>query len=259
MIKKVLQEKYGAGFGNYPLDKTKPPIIFVHGAGGSYLMWIPQVEYFKKDFNPVAVDLPGHALSPPPACEEISGYADFVLKLADALELEKFFLVGLSMGGAISQEVALKSPEQLLGLVLMSTGARLRVLPELFKIIRENWEGYLKLFPQWAFSPNAPAQVVEQSVKELATRSPEVVEADFRACDSFDRTEQIKNIHLPTLIISADQDRLTPPKYSDYLHQQISGSELVRIEGAGHVVNLEKPEEVNQALEQFFQKILSAG
>ncbi len=219
-------------------------------------MWLGELEYFKKDYNPVAVNLPGHGLSPPPASTTIEGYAKFVLELADALELERFFLVGLSMGGAISQEIALQAPERLLGLALLSTGAKLRVFPELFDIIRNNWQAYLKLFPDWAFSKNASPQVIEQSLKELSKRDPEVVEADFRACDAFDRLNEVKNIKVPTLIISASLDRLTPPKYSDYLHEQIPDSELVRIEDAGHIVNLEKPKEVKEALARFFQKIL---
>ena len=255
MIEKLISGKYGAGFGDQAKDSGRPAIMFVHGAGGSHLMWLGQLAHFSKAYRPIAINLPGHGLSPGKGCERIEDYAEFVLGLADELKLEKFLLAGLSMGGAISQAIALKAPDRLLGLALLSTGAKLKVMPEIFTLLRENWPAYLKMFPQFAFSKNASPKVVELAVKELAQREPLVVEADFRACDRFNLTEQVRQIQLPCLIISAMQDLLTPPKYSDYLHAQIAGSRLVKIEESGHIVNLEKPNEVNQTLSEFFKEI----
>jgi len=256
MIEKLIKGKYGAEFGNWPIDDAKPAIIFVHGAGGSHLMWLSELSYFRKEYHPVAVNLPGHGLSPGKGFEKISDYAEFVLGLADELKLKKFFLAGLSMGGAIAQEIALKSPARLSGLVLMSTGARLKVLPEIFKMIRENWPAYLEMFPKFAFSRNVNEAVLKLAVKDLSRREPSVVEADFRACDSFNMTEEARMISAPCLIISATLDLLTPPKYMDFLHSQIAGSRLARIEDAGHIVNLEKPKEVDQILAEFFREVL---
>jgi pimeloyl-ACP methyl ester carboxylesterase len=259
MIEKLIDEKYGFAVSDWPLVENHTPIVFVHGAGGSHLMWIGQLAYFKKDFNPVAVSLPGHNLSPGPAFTAVRDSAEFVIGVADRLNFKKFLLVGLSMGGAISQQIALSHPDRLMGLSLISTGSRLKVTPDLFKLIRENWPGYMAAFPQFAFGKNAPKAVVEQSVKELSKISPLSAEADFRACDAFDLSNEIKNIKTPTLIISAAQDLLTPTKYSDYLQSQIPGSKLVRIQDAGHVVNLEKAGEVNIALREFFSAILGKG
>ena len=256
MREQIIDGKFGAGFGNYPLDKNKDTIIFVHGAGGSHLMWLGEIAYFKKNYNPVAVNLPGHGLSPGEGCTRVDDYRDFVLDLADALGVARFLLVGLSMGGAISQAIALKAPERIYGLALMSTGARLRVPADLFKIIENQWDFFLKLFPDWAFSQNADKKVVEQSTKELAERKPSVVSNDFRACDGLDLMDKVKNIKVPTLIISATEDKLTPPKYSDYLKEQIPSSRLVRIFEAGHIVNLEKPKETHQALAEFFKEVI---
>ncbi len=256
MMEKVIRGKYGAGFGNSAKDSDQPALMFVHGAGGSHLMWLGQLAHFSKAYRPIAINLPGHGLSPGEGCQLIEDYAEFVLGLADELKLDKFILAGLSMGGAISQAIALKAPDRLTGLVLLSTGAKLKVMPELFKLLREDWPAYLKMFPQFAFSKNASPKIIELAVKELAQREPLVVEADFRACDRFNLTEQVKQIKVPCLIISAMQDLLTPPKYMDYLHAQIAGSRLVRIEDAGHIVNLEKPAEVNKSLGEFFEEVV---
>jgi len=256
MVEKIIGDKFGLAAGEWPLAEGKTPVIFVHGAGGSHLMWLGQLVYFRRDYAPVALNLPGHGLSPGPACKQIKDYADFVLGAADALKFDKFLLVGLSMGGAISQHIAIHRQDRLLGLVLMSTGAKLKVMPYIFKVIRDDWPAYLKLFPSFAFGKNAPKAVVVQSVAELAKINPESAESDFRACDVFDVQQELAQIRTPTLIISAAGDLLTPPKYSDFLHSQIAGSRLVRIEDAGHIVNLEKPNEVNQALKDFFRETL---
>lgn len=256
MVEKLIGEKFGAEFGDWPVGDDKPAIIFVHGAGGSHLMWLGQLAYFRKQYHTVSVNLPGHGLSPDKGLESIGGYADFVLDFADQIKLRRFLLVGLSMGGAIAQEIALKSPDRISGLVLISTGARLKVMPEIFKMIRENWPAYLQMFPKFAFSKNVKEAVLKLALEDLSRRAPAVVEADFRACDSFDRREQVNGIQTPTLLISARLDLLTPPNYMDFLHSRIAGSKLVRIEDAGHIVNLEKPEEVNRALSDFFREHL---
>ena len=256
MIEKVINEKFGVGVAEWPLPDGKPAIIFVHGAGGSHHMWLGQLAFFRKDYNPVAINLPGHGLSPGPACDTVKAYARFVLDAADALNIKCFILVGLSMGGAISQQISLDAPERLIGVVLLSTGAKLKVMPEIFRLIRENYKQYVSLYPSFAFSKNAPKAVVEESMKVVAMMEPASADADFRACDAFNLKDQIKDIKTRTLIISASEDVLTPPKYQDYIASQIQGSKLVRIDGSGHVVNLEKPGEVNQALEEFVKEVL---
>jgi pimeloyl-ACP methyl ester carboxylesterase len=179
-----------------------------------------------------------------------------VLTCADALNIQRFILVGLSMGGAISQQIALLAPERLIGLELLSTGAKLKVIPEIFRLIRENYNQYVSLYPTMAFSKNAPKAVVEESMKVTAMIDPASADADFRACDAFNLKDQIKDIKTRTLVISASDDVLTPPKYQDYIASQIQGSKLVRVSGAGHVSNLEKPHEVNSALKEFVKEVL---
>ena len=79
----------------------------------------------------------------------------------------------------------------------------------------------------------------------------ETIFGDFIACDQADITEEVKGIEMPTLIICGMDDRLTPPEYSVYLNRAIRGSKVVSVPDAGHMVTLEKPEEVNRAIEAF--------
>jgi 3-oxoadipate enol-lactonase len=82
-----------------------------------------------------------------------------------------------------------------------------------------------------------------------------VVYGDLQACDKFDLLARIKEIKIPCLIFSGTQDKLTVPECQDYLHEQIPGSKLIRFENAGHLLNLEKPKDVNKAIEEFIDSL----
>ena len=87
--------------------------------------------------------------------------------------------------------------------------------------------------------------------------APEVTYQDFKICDEFDVIDKINSINVPCLIICGNEDRLTPPKYSQFFHEKIKNSELILIDKASHLVMLEKAEEVNQAIKEFIKKYLA--
>ena len=97
------------------------------------------------------------------------------------------------------------------------------------------------------------AQRAQRSgTKRQLLRTPQAVTlGDYEACDRFDVTARLGEIDMPTLCIVGAQDQLTPPKYSEYLHEHIKGSRLEVIEGAGHMLPLEQPEEYNRRLVDF--------
>src|SRR3954471_7617845 len=97
-----------------------PPVVFVHGLGGSWQNWLENLPFFARKFRVIACDLPGFGESPMPLEDiSISGYGKFVVGLLDALEIERAHLVGNSMGGFIAAEVALQAPERVDRLVLV--------------------------------------------------------------------------------------------------------------------------------------------
>ncbi len=106
-----------------------------------------------------------------------------------------------------------------------------------------------------ARAPDASPEEIEQDAEAMLRTPVEVIERDLRACDAFDLMEQVRAIATPTLVICGTADLMTPPKYAEYLHQQITGSELALISGAGHMVMLEKPDEVSQAIETFLDQL----
>ncbi len=249
----------GCLLGQEGLLPDRRTILFVHGAGSSHQLWLPQLAYFSKKYNTVAINLPGHGLGSRKGEKTITGYVHAVRDLMDGLHLRKVVMAGLSMGGAITQEFALTYPERLVAIILFSTGARLRVMPQLFDLIRNDFEGYIQSMPQFSFAQSTPRAIIEPVLKEARKRNPEVVYGDFQACDAFDLLGRVKEIRVPSLIFSGTEDKRTVPKFQDYLHEQISGSKLIRLENAGHILNLEKPKEVNRAVEEFMDSLPKGG
>jgi pimeloyl-ACP methyl ester carboxylesterase len=194
--------------------------------------------------NLYAVDLPGHGRSGGEARRSIIDYVEFLSGFLEATGLARTTLVGHSMGGAIAQRFALEHPSKVDRLILVGTGARLRVLPSILEGLLKDFESTVQMMLGYAYSENAS--------EELAN-PPHVLHGDFFACDEFDIMDRLGEIRCPTLLICGGQDQLTPPKYSQFLQERIADTRLTIIPGAGHMVMLEKPEEVNHAVEEFLK------
>jgi pimeloyl-ACP methyl ester carboxylesterase len=230
--------------------KGQHTLVFVHGAGGSHLNWPPQLRRLA-GANTYALDLPGHRKSEGQGRTSISAYADFVAAFLETLGLERVILVGHSMGGATALDFALRYPEKLAGLVLVGSGARLRVAPAILDGIHRDFKATVRLICDYAFALDEPEQLKREGRRQMGQTHPDVLYGDFAACDTFDVMDRLGEICCPTLAICGTADRLTPPKYSIYLHDNIPNAQLVLIEGAGHMVMLEQPEAVTQAIAGF--------
>jgi pimeloyl-ACP methyl ester carboxylesterase len=253
------REAGGLGFkaGVWPLDSARATLVFIHGAGGSSELWVSQVEALKDRANTIAVDLPGHGRSDGPGRTEVGGYARAAADFIEAVEAPRPVPVGLSMGGAITQSLLLDYPGRFPAGVLVSTGARLRVLPQIFETIENNFAGFIEMMGKFSASPKTPPEVLKPLLDDTAQCEPEVILGDFRACDVFDVIERLEEIETPVLVLSGQDDMLTPPKYGDFLEQKIKGSKRVHVMDCGHLMPVEKPQELNKALVEFLDEIFS--
>jgi pimeloyl-ACP methyl ester carboxylesterase len=236
---------------NTPRSDGREVILFVHGAGGGQLTWSFQKAFFERDFIPIILELPGHGDSGGEGEETVEAYADHVYTFIKALRLPTVYLVGHSMGGAITQTVALRHPEILKGVVLVGTGARLKVLPMILDGIQTHFEATVQEITRLAFSQKASPKLIERGIEYLMRCPPDVLRGDYLACDRFDLMDKIAKIELSTLIVVGKDDELTPVKYSEFLHGRIKGSRLRVLAGAGHMVMLESPEAFNETLRAF--------
>jgi pimeloyl-ACP methyl ester carboxylesterase len=241
--------------GRWPFDPQLPLLLFIHGAGGSHLLWLAQLRALAARANTVAIDLPGHGRSAAPGCRQVADYAAAVRGFIAAAGLQRSLVCGLSMGGAIAQSLLLEGAPGLVGGILISTGARLRVLPAIFDLLERDFPAYLDLLGQMLAAPEADPRVIEAAVREAAACPAEITRGDFEACDRFDVVARLPAIAHPVLVIAAEGDRLTPPKYGRLLADKIPGARLALVPQAGHIAPLERPEAVSALIEGFLSEL----
>jgi pimeloyl-ACP methyl ester carboxylesterase len=237
-----------------PVPAGDLPVLFVHGAGGSHQHWLYQVRDLPRSPT-YALDLPGHGRSGGEGWDSIQAYGDWVVAFLDAVKVPQAVLVGHSMGGGIALDVALRYPARVGGLGLVATGARLRVAPAILDGILENKEAAVRLICDTAFGPEAPREMVRLGRRQMGETPAGVLYGDFRACDSFDVMERLGEIAAPALVLCGTKDWLTPSKYSVHLRDNIAHATLHLVEGAGHMVMIERPETVVQTLAQFLDEL----
>ena len=230
------------------------PVIFVHGAGGNHLVWGFQMRALADMAHAIALDLPGRGRSDPPGRNTIDGYRDVILGVLDALKLERAVIVGHSMGGAIAQTLALSNPERVAGLVLIGTGARLRVMPAILDLIESDPNAVAEIVVANSYSSTLDPGLRERAVAEFMACAPQVTHGDFIACNNFDIMARVGEIHAPTLVICGTEDKMAPRKFSEFLASKIPNAQLILIEHAGHSVMIEQADAVNRALREFTSK-----
>jgi pimeloyl-ACP methyl ester carboxylesterase len=250
---------HGAPIAHASAGAGAPTVCFVHGTGGSSDVWMRQLEGLADLGRIVALDLPGHGRSGGTIPKTIEDAAAVVAAFLDALGVTRAVIGGHSMGGAIAQQFALAFPQRVDGLILVGTGARLRVLPRLLAQLETNNREGVDLLMSLAVGARAPAELRAALHRGTADNPAGVVLGDLRACDAFDVMTRLGTIAAPALVICGGDDQLTPPKYSQFLGQHISGARVVVVPGAGHYVQVEKPRETTDAMRGFLAGLALRG
>jgi pimeloyl-ACP methyl ester carboxylesterase len=224
-------------------------LIFIHGSGGCKESWYYQLQAFA---NAEAIDLPGHPKGEP--CSSIDDYVEWLRGFIQEKGYQDVVLVGHSLGGGIALLYALKYPNDLKGIISVGSGARLRVHPmyleELEKAIREP-----NLFQELQ---DTGRELIDPELAEVLKRrrienGPAVTLNDMKACDKFDIMERLNEIKVPTLALCGSDDIMTPPKYTHYLADKMPKAKAVVVPGGTHMVFAEKPQDVNQAFNEFLK------
>lgn len=227
-------------------------LVFLHGSGCSGLSFYYQLRHFR---TAKAIDLPGHPDGQP--CRSIGGYVEWVRGFIRARRYKDVALCGHSMGGAIALQYALDYPEELRGLILLGSGARLRVHPDYLARGAEPGEDnarWLETHLQYYRGVTEPDlyQVIAQRAAEIG---PAVERNDLLACNEFDVMARLPEIGLPALALCGSEDVMTPPKYTEYLAQHLPNAQRAVIPGGSHFVQLEQYQQVNAAIENFLSSL----
>jgi pimeloyl-ACP methyl ester carboxylesterase len=252
----IEKEINGFGFtaGRWPLDTEKSTIVFLHGSGGSSRFWAAQMRGLTERVNTVALDMPGHGRSGSKGKNTIGDYARAVVEFMDSIDMPKAIPCGLSLGGAVVQHLLLDFANRFSGGILIGTGARLKVLPAIFEAIEKDYTGFVEMAGKLASSEKTDTGLSQPFRDDLFKCKPEVTYGDFQACDRFNVMGRLHEISVPVLVISAEGDKLTPPKYAQFLKDGIPNAVRKHIQDAGHIAPMEKPREVNQAIVEFLDR-----
>jgi pimeloyl-ACP methyl ester carboxylesterase len=222
-----------------------PPVLLVHGAGASSAIWMMAMARLARAFRVVAIDLPGHGPSPlpegGPAALALEAYRDAVGALAGTLCLGPSVLVGHSMGALVAIEAALAWPEKVRGLVLCAAAPRLPVRDELLALIRAEHARVPAWLAEHALSPRARPAVRRGFVAAGVVTSAAVTLADFEAVRAADLTERARALPCPVLWLDGADDAIVGPVGE-------RPGEARRLEGVGHLVPIEAPGAVAEAV-----------
>jgi pimeloyl-ACP methyl ester carboxylesterase len=194
-----------------------------------------------------AVNLPGRAGTDGPARGTVAELEAFLSRFVESEVQGDYLVVGHSLGGGVALEHALVSPsERLAGIVLLASGARLRVHPMILQLFEQFAKSgaVISPLPPGLYEQGTDPELVAELSKHRELTPIETGGLDWRACDSFDRMDDVKDIHVPVLIVAGTEDNLTPVKYAQFLAAQIPDNELHILEGAGHMLVTERAAEV---------------
>ncbi len=228
-------------------------LVFVHGSGGTGLVWKFQTDHFT---DSVAVTLPGRPDGK--QLETIKEATNWLKALVDQEGWRDIVLIGHSLGGGIALQYALDYPDDLKSIISVGSGARLRVHPDTLA----EMEGMLDNPDEFAATMIERYQKVEPSfAAELRAKGAETGPApfyyDLLACDKFDVIGRLGEIQTPTHCIVGTEDVMTPPKYSEFLCDRITNASMTVVDGGTHFVFAEYPAQVNQAITKFLDNLAS--
>ena len=247
-------------------DPGATPLIFLHGIGGAARAWRQQLATFGGRFRTIAWDMPGYGGSAPLASVSIVTLADALQDFLGQIGATKPILVGHSIGGMIVQQWLVKHPAHARAVVLAQTSPA-------FGRAEGDWQ---RSFIDARLGPldrgETMASLAPTLVKDLVGDDPDtagmalardcmasVPAATYRATMlallGFDQRAALKDIKVPTLALSGSKDNNAPAPMMAKMASFIPSASYVEIEGAGHLVNLERPATFDAALDQFLRTI----
>ena len=235
------------------MASDRPVLVLVHGAGANGAVWEPVRASFAA-FDVLAPSLPGRPPAGGAAFERASDAAAWLDAHLAALGHAGVIVVGHSYGGALAIELALLST-RVLGIVVIASGAKLRVHPTILTAALEATRGGPRMSTEFAFGKSATRETVERYERAASATPPEATLADWRACDGFDRLDAIERIAVPALVVAGAADPLTRLDHQRALAARLPRGELVVIEDAGHMLAWERPSALAAAVEPWLARV----
>lgn len=261
MVLTVDDRKTYAYTANRAFDASKPTVVFIHGAANDHSVWSLQSRYYAyHGWNALAVDLPGHGKSAGTALATIGDLAGWIAQLLDAVGAKDVTLVGHSMGSLVALETAARHPERIKRIALIASAVPMQVSEALLNTSKANDHAAYEMINVFAHSNTAqlggnrvPGMWMMGSAMRLMERSGDgVLYADFSACNNYAAgLEAAQKLKCPVLMILGKRDLMTPMKVARDVISKLADVKVVALDGAGHSLMAEKPDEVLDSLISF--------
>ena len=241
-------------------------IVLIHGAGDSRAVWERQMRYLSERHRVLGIDLPGHgARLAENGLDRHENNAAEVCRMMDVEGIPQAVVAGHSMGGAVALTMALEHRDRLQGLVLVATGARMKMRPDFLEQARQSAATYGNKMPsathvlpvEQMVDPAVPADVVQWLKERTGRASAQATYADFQANNNFDVMARLAEIRIPTLVVGGSDDRMAPKKFAEFLAGAIPGARLEILAPSGHYPMVEQEESFNRCLEGFLTEVTS--
>lgn len=237
--------------GTRGLQGDANPIVFIHGTGMDHTVWTLFARYFLRHGRDVlSVDLPGHGKSKGPLLDSIESLSSNLLNYLDSRNINKFSVVGHSMGSLIALEAASTQPERVNSLVMIGTALPMAVSEALLDLAKRNDPGAIDILTFMGYSNNArignnknPGMWMTEGTRRLMQRSSkDVIFKDLMACSNYaDGLEKAKNVSANTLLILGENDYLTPRHRAKDLINNFESVKVKEIKNSGHTMMVENP------------------
>src|SRR6202051_5381549 len=245
--------------GGREFDSSQPTIVLLHGAGFDHSTWALHSRWFAHHgFGVLAPDLPGHGRSPGAPLASIAEMADWIAALLDAAGAAKARLGGHSMGSLIALEPAARPPAKVTALSLIGTAATMTVGPDLLKAAEANDHDAVDMVSIWGLGYQAalggslaPGLWMHSGAQRvLENCRPGVLFTDMSACNAYQNAlPAAAKITVPATLILGERDMMTPARAGKTLAAALPNSRTVVLPGAGHMMMVERPDELLAALQ----------
>ncbi len=229
----------------------RPTLLCVHGSGGDSSVWLHQFSGLAPDCTLIAPDLPGHGKTQGRGGYTVEEYAGWLESFAEALGLRSIIVMGYSMGGAVAQTFAHAYPTRVEGLILVSTAMRFIVAPEYLKVLQRDFHRAARASCDSAYAPGVMPELYHRGLEMLLSNGGEAMYEDVLACTQFDSTAWVGKISAAGLVISGNNDTITPPDSGRELAAKLPRGSFMSFSGAGHMVMQEAVEGFNGAVRYF--------
>ena len=247
-----------ANTGGRDFDPSLPTILFVHGAGNDHSVWQMPARYFAyHGRSSLAGDLPGHGRSGGKAPATVEAMVDWLQRVVEAFSFGELSIAGHSMGALVALAAAARMPDKVKSLGLLGIATKIGVHPELLAAALRNDRLAIDLITTWGFSPESqvggnlvPGVWMTGGGTQLLERIPDgVLWNDLAACDAYeDAPSMARQVTCPTLVLLGSRDLMTPQKGGHALATDIADARTVVLEGCGHMMLVERPNETLDAL-----------